>query len=320
MSKEAIAIKALEVLARLGNGDKYGNSTGNTIARTALAEISRLAEQPAPVQPVLKPLSKKWKWVLHESFADVAGFDEEGIPSFYWKESVNKFKSGELSAPCKGKNCGSLNGWLHSSECRAEHEAQYTTPPAAPKTEFEEAVAACDNTLHYAIDHWQDRALKAEAKLAQPEQEPVAWLCGRSNGDTFALTVKQLRELGYGNISMPPFKKLAPLFTALEQQELAHDRMMDDALTIGSAWSRGGERIDPTSVYTTPPPPAAAQTAAVPLTDEDELSNGLAMALHDAVLIRIGKDDEATRQAIARIDKLVAKYKNEAAHGIKENT
>jgi hypothetical protein len=68
-----------------------------------------------------------------------------------------------------------------------------------------------------------------------------------------------------------------------------------------------------------PTPPAAAQPAQrQPLTDEDELSNGLAMALHDAVLIRIGKDDEATRQAIARIDKLVAKYKNEAAHGIKE--
>jgi hypothetical protein len=90
---------------------------------------------PTVQEPVLKPLSKKWKWVLHESFADVAGFDEEGIPSFYWKESVTKFKSGELSAPCKGKNCGSLNGWLHSSECRAEHEAQYTTPPAAPVQE-----------------------------------------------------------------------------------------------------------------------------------------------------------------------------------------
>jgi hypothetical protein len=84
---------------------------------------------------------------------------------------------------------------------------------------------------------------------AQPEQEPVAWLCGRSNGDTFALTVKQLRELGYGNISMPPFKKLAPLFTALAQQEMAHDRMMDDALTIGSAWVRDGKRLEPTSVY-----------------------------------------------------------------------
>ena len=50
----------------------------------------------------------------------------------------------------------------------------YTTPPAAaPMTEFEEAVAAVDNTLHHAIDHWQDRALKAEALLAQPEQEPT---------------------------------------------------------------------------------------------------------------------------------------------------
>jgi hypothetical protein len=84
---------------------------------------------------------------------------------------------------------------------------------------------------------------------AQTKQEPVAWLCGRSNGDTFALTVKQLRELGYGNISMPPFKKLAPLFTALAQQEMAHDRMMDDALTIGSAWVRDGKRLEPTSVY-----------------------------------------------------------------------
>jgi hypothetical protein len=52
----------------------------------------------------------------------------------------------------------------------------YTNQPAAPMTEFEEAVAACDNTLHHAINHWQDRALKAEAKLAQPEQEPVAWM------------------------------------------------------------------------------------------------------------------------------------------------
>ena len=43
-------------------------------------------------------------------------------------------------------------------------------------TEFDEAVAAVDATLHHAVDHWQDRALKAEALLAQPEQEPVAWM------------------------------------------------------------------------------------------------------------------------------------------------
>jgi hypothetical protein len=44
---------------------------------------------------------------------------------------------------------------------------------------------------------------------------------------------------------------------------------------------------------------------------EKELSDGLAMALHDAVLIRIGGNDEATRQAYARIDKLVGKYRAE---------
>jgi hypothetical protein len=65
------------------------------------------------------------KWILHGGFADVANFDAEGFPSFYWKESAAKFKAGELSTPCKGKNCGSLNGWLHSAECRAEHEAHY---------------------------------------------------------------------------------------------------------------------------------------------------------------------------------------------------
>jgi hypothetical protein len=61
---------------------------------------------------------------------------------------------------------------------RAIFEQTYTldtTPPAAAHmTEFEEAVAACDNTLHHAIDHWQNRALKAEAKLAQPDRSYAA--------------------------------------------------------------------------------------------------------------------------------------------------
>ena len=138
--------------------------------------------QPAPVQePVLKPLSKKWKWVLHKSFADVAGFDEEGIPSFYWKESVTKFKSGELSVPCKGKNCGSLNGWLHSAECRAEHEAQYTTPPAAQQAPS--LLAFAQNFLsdyhtedgmlsmkHYARE--AQAAIDSVAAQPAPVQEP----------------------------------------------------------------------------------------------------------------------------------------------------
>jgi len=38
-AKLAKAVEALEKLARLGNGDLYGNSDGNMIARTTLAEL-----------------------------------------------------------------------------------------------------------------------------------------------------------------------------------------------------------------------------------------------------------------------------------------
>lgn len=88
------------------------------------------SKREAAADKLQEPVAKKW--ILHESFADVASFDAKGFPALYWKESVAKFKDGELSTPCKGKNCGSLNGWLHSAECRAEHEAQYTTPPQRP--------------------------------------------------------------------------------------------------------------------------------------------------------------------------------------------
>jgi len=37
--KLAKAVEALEKLARLGNGDRYGNSDGNMIARTTVAEL-----------------------------------------------------------------------------------------------------------------------------------------------------------------------------------------------------------------------------------------------------------------------------------------
>jgi chromosome condensin MukBEF complex kleisin-like MukF subunit len=38
-TKLAQAVESLEKLARLGNGDLYGNSDGNMIARAALAEL-----------------------------------------------------------------------------------------------------------------------------------------------------------------------------------------------------------------------------------------------------------------------------------------
>jgi hypothetical protein len=38
-AKLAKAVEALDRLARLGNGDRYGNSEGNVIAQTTIAEI-----------------------------------------------------------------------------------------------------------------------------------------------------------------------------------------------------------------------------------------------------------------------------------------
>ena len=68
------------------------------------------------------------------------------------------------------------------------------------------------NTQHKAI------AAIYEA-LAQPEQEPVAWLCRRKTGGSlFVYTEEQLHELGYGNISVPPFDKVSPLYTTPPQR------------------------------------------------------------------------------------------------------
>lgn len=50
--------------------------------------------------------------------------------------------------------------------------------------------------------------------LAEQERPPVAWLCRRQTGGSlFVYTENQLHELGYGNISVPPFDKVAPLYT-----------------------------------------------------------------------------------------------------------
>lgn len=43
-SRELIAIQALEQLAKLGNGEHYGNSEGNTLALFYLGKIKRVAE------------------------------------------------------------------------------------------------------------------------------------------------------------------------------------------------------------------------------------------------------------------------------------
>jgi hypothetical protein len=93
----------------------------------------------------------------------------EGIPCYKKygiriSNAIKALKEGLAHCDRCGKRLGG-EGDIHTC----------TPPAAAHMTEFEEAVAAVDNTLHYAIDHWQDRALKAEALLARQEQEPMWW-------------------------------------------------------------------------------------------------------------------------------------------------
>ena len=59
------------------------------------------------------------------------------------------------------------DGWADVNKMMGEWLAVNTPPAAAHMTEFEEAVAAVDNTLHYAIDHWQDKASEQAAMLRE---------------------------------------------------------------------------------------------------------------------------------------------------------
>ena len=59
------------------------------------------------------------------------------------------------------------DGNLFFTNLEQLNQAIATPPAAAPMTEFEEAVAAVDNTLHHAIDHWQDRASEQAVLLRE---------------------------------------------------------------------------------------------------------------------------------------------------------
>jgi hypothetical protein len=68
-----------------------------------------------------------------------------------------------------------------------------------------------------AKDYFDDVRVLALVDLFRSAQsdQPVGWLCVRSsNNSRFALTTEQFDELGWGNISTEPFKRVAPLYTA----------------------------------------------------------------------------------------------------------
>ena len=48
----------------------------------------------------------------------------------------------KLLAPCKGENCGTLDGRFHSRECFAEHDALYLAAPTAQPELSDEAIEA----------------------------------------------------------------------------------------------------------------------------------------------------------------------------------
>ena len=111
------------------------NDKGRTWLRDEIIESTdalraALDAEPAPVQEPAKKL-----WLQHGVFPDIADFDANGLTRFYSKESAAKFQGGQCSKPCTGKNCGSMNGWMHSIECRAEHEAVITAHQTAPVQE-----------------------------------------------------------------------------------------------------------------------------------------------------------------------------------------
>lgn len=75
--------------------------------------------------------------------------------------------------------------------------------PTQP-TEFDEAVAAVDATLHHAVDHWQDRALRAEKELAALRAQPVR---GSDGEDAEHVDLLGIRADGsavnLGKVAMP---------------------------------------------------------------------------------------------------------------------
>jgi len=168
MSKEAIAIKALEALARLGNGDQYGNSTGNVIARTALFEI---AEQPA--QPHMTTnLHDKMLAAIDAYFSASDAVEEEVAENLLLdvRDEINKHKGKELLHKLAAKSLTEglrLDDWdkigcvnHDCDKCKALAEQ-----PAQPLTDADYYNACLSYRHDFGLMSYEDRQkLVFEAK------------------------------------------------------------------------------------------------------------------------------------------------------------
>jgi hypothetical protein len=105
----------------------------------------------------------------------------------------------------------------------------YTTPPAAPMTEFEEAVAAVDNTLHHAIDYWQDKASEQAAllrecraaldSLIEKKPELAALLCGSTTLGNLKASLHDYRVKGIFDDTPPSAQRQ---WVGLTDDEISH--------------------------------------------------------------------------------------------------
>jgi hypothetical protein len=177
---------------------------------------------------------------------------------------------------CNG--CGHAYERVHPTSCDCmeaggfDRVEYYTTPPAAAAmTEFEEAVVAVDNTLHHAIDHWQDKASEQAALLRECraaldsliEKKPklAMLLCGSTTLGNLKASLHDYRVKGIFDDTQPAAQP-APVQKPVEAIHIAFD-YLDNGQLVATYALPVSEFVAP-RLYTTPP--AAARRE--PLTDE----------------------------------------------------
>ncbi|WP_049427093.1 hypothetical protein [Stenotrophomonas maltophilia] len=89
---------------------------------------------------------------------------------------------------------------------------------------MDDALAAGDGTLHGAIDHWQERALRAEAELAarQPVGEPVGYACTNCDRTDEVVICQTCAGMAWDNGRLHEFHEVRELSTSLGEGVLDH--------------------------------------------------------------------------------------------------
>ncbi len=191
ISRDAVeqALEWLESLA-IDSGRFYLQVPPIAVLTAALAQ----ADQPAAIRSVWEVRSKTFQMLFTTKSSAVAWQQAAGMAtpaSFIDPVEVLVFSDSDIEGGAD-QTVG-ING-LTESETNASASVMGLTKPEEPKrggrpmtmreimeaeekpepqaqagepTEFEQAVAAVDATLHHAINHWQDRCAKKDAEAAE---------------------------------------------------------------------------------------------------------------------------------------------------------